>query len=60
MRVISISMLTAPVSIIVVAGTDRNSFYSLGSHFAAVLAATRTVDVSTMPPKLGTEKDYAC
>jgi hypothetical protein len=59
MRVISISMLTAPVSIIV-AGTDRNSFYSLRNYIAAVLAATRTVDVSTMPPKLGTEKDYAC
>jgi len=32
----------------------------LRNYIAAVLAATRTVDVSTMPPKLGTEKDYAC
>jgi hypothetical protein len=48
-------MLTAAVSTIV-AKTDRDFFYSWRNYIAAVLAATRTVVVSTMPPRLGTEK----
>jgi hypothetical protein len=48
-------MLTAAVSTIV-AKTDRDFFYSWRNYIAAVLAATRTVVVSTMPPRLRTEK----
>ena len=48
-------MLTAAASTIVVK-TDRNFFCSLRNYIAAVLAATRTVVVSTMPPRLGTEE----